>query len=316
MKLVTYESPGSGPRLGALVDADQRVAGLSDTGDQRLASMQALIEAGPEGLVAARAGADGPSVPLQEARLLAPVPVPVQMRDCLCFEEHVRRSLDALKRISASQADDPVAALAALEGDPRYVVPAMYWELPVYYKTNRFSCVGTGADVRWPAYSERMDYELELGCWIGRGGSDIAEADAAQHVFGYSVFNDMSARDAQWQEMGGQLGPAKGKDFDTGNVIGPCIVTADAIDATNLVMIARVNGEEVSRGSSATMTWSFPQVIARVSASETLHPGEFLGSGTVGGGSGLERMSFLADGDVVELEIEGIGVLSNRIVRA
>ena len=99
------------------------------------------------------------------------------------------------------------------------------------------------------------------------------------------------------------------------NVIGPCIVTADALDPGDLTMIARINGEEVSRGSSSTMTWTFPQVIAHVSASETLHPGEFLGSGTVGGGCGLERLEFLRPGDEVEVEVVGIGVLRNRVVR-
>jgi 2-keto-4-pentenoate hydratase/2-oxohepta-3-ene-1,7-dioic acid hydratase in catechol pathway len=116
--------------------------------------------------------------------------------------------------------------------------------------------------------------------------------------------------------MGGQLGPAKGKDFDTGNVFGPWIVTPEELgDPYALEMVARVNGEEWSRGNSAGMHHRFEDMIAFVSRSETLHPGEILGSGTVGSGCGLEQGRFLADGDVVELEVEGIGVLRNRFVR-
>ena len=116
--------------------------------------------------------------------------------------------------------------------------------------------------------------------------------------------------------MPGQLGPAKGKDFDTGNAIGPCIVTADAIDPYNLTMVVRVNGEERGRGNSGTIHWEFEDMIAHISQSETLHSGEFIGSGTVGGGCGLEIERYLEPGDVVELEVDGIGILRNRVVRA
>ncbi len=116
--------------------------------------------------------------------------------------------------------------------------------------------------------------------------------------------------------MQGQLGPTKGKDFDTGNVIGPCIVTADSIDPYNCQMIARINGEEVSRGNTSTISRSFANVISYMSNSETLVPGEFIGSGTVGGGCGLEIGRFLEIGDVIELEVEGIGVLTNKIISA
>jgi glyoxylase-like metal-dependent hydrolase (beta-lactamase superfamily II) len=115
-------------------------------------------------------------------------------------------------------------------------------------------------------------------------------------------------------EMPGMLGPCKGKDFDTGTVIGPCIVTADEIDPDNVAMIVRINGEEVSRGSSRDMYHKFEDCIEHVTRNESLHPGELIGSGTVGMGSGFERFSFLSPGDVIELEVEGIGVLRNRVV--
>ena len=135
------------------------------------------------------------------------------------------------------------------------------------------------------------------------------------YIFGYSIFNDVSARDTQGIEMPGQLGPAKSKDFDTGNVLGPCIVTADELDMTDLAMVVRINGQEVSRNSSRERLWTFEDAIVHVSAGETIHPGEVFGSGTVGGGSGLERWDFLKPGDVIELEVEGIGTLRNRVVR-
>jgi 2-keto-4-pentenoate hydratase/2-oxohepta-3-ene-1,7-dioic acid hydratase in catechol pathway len=160
-----------------------------------------------------------------------------------------------------------------------------------------------------------MDYELEIAAVIGRKGRDIAQSDANNYIFGYTIFNDFSARDAQAREMSGPLGPAKGKDFDGANILGPCIVTPDEIgDLYNLTMIARVNGEEWSRGNTGTIHWRFDQIIAFLSDSETLYPGEVLGSGTVGNGCGLESLRFLKHGDEVELEIENIGVIRNRVL--
>src|SRR5690606_26002517 len=120
---------------------------------------------------------------------------------------------------------------------------------PIYYKANRFAVIGTDQDVIWPSYSRAMDFELEWGCYIGKKIRDATVDEARAAIFGYTIFNDFSARDAQALEMPGQLGPAKGKDFDTGNAMGPCLVTADEItDPYDLTMIARVNGEEWTRG--------------------------------------------------------------------
>ncbi len=194
-------------------------------------------------------------------------------------------------------------------------VPEVFYRRPIYYKANRFSVIGPDADVIWPEYSKVRDFELEFGFFVKGRASDITKADAAAHIFGYTIFNDFSARDEQVVEMSGQLGPAKGKDFDTGNAMGPWIVTADELrDPYNLTMVARVNGEEWGRGSSSTMYWKFEDLLHFISRSETLYPGEFFGSGTVGNGCGLEQMRFLQSGDVVELEVEQIGVLRNRVV--
>ena len=151
---------------------------------------------------------------------------------------------------------------------------------------------------------------------IGKKGKDIPKDRWAEYVFGYMIFNDVSARDAQADEMPGMLGPAKGKDFDTGNVLGPWLVTADEIaDPYNLTMVARVNGEEWSRGHSGTMHHDFGDILAHVSMGETVVPGEFIATGTVGSGSGLEIGRYLENGDVIEMEVDGLGVLRNRIVR-
>jgi 2-keto-4-pentenoate hydratase/2-oxohepta-3-ene-1,7-dioic acid hydratase in catechol pathway len=149
---------------------------------------------------------------------------------------------------------------------------------------------------------------------IGKTGADIEARDAREHVFGYCLFNDFSARDIQKVETAAGFGPAKGKDFDTGNAIGPWIVTADEIeDPHALSMKARVNGELWCDSSTAGALHSIWDMIAYVSKEETLHPGEIFGTGTVNRGCGLELDRFLSDGDVVEVEAEGIGVLRNTI---
>jgi 2-keto-4-pentenoate hydratase/2-oxohepta-3-ene-1,7-dioic acid hydratase in catechol pathway len=249
-------------------------------------------------------------------KLLAPIQPPTQMRDCSCFELHLRQSFAAARRARALRTPDPEATLKAMNTRADDRVIDTFNRQPIYYKCNRFAVVGTDDDVIWPEYSNLLDFELEFGCYIGQRAKDVPRDKARAHIFGYTIFNDISARDAQAIEMGGMLGPAKGKDFDTANVMGPCLVTADELeDPYNLTMIARVNGEEWGRGNTCDMRWQFEDVIAHISRSETLHPGEFLGSGTVGNGCGLEQLRYLKPNDVVELEVEGIGILRSRVVR-
>jgi 2-keto-4-pentenoate hydratase/2-oxohepta-3-ene-1,7-dioic acid hydratase in catechol pathway len=194
-------------------------------------------------------------------------------------------------------------------------VPQTWYDRPIFYHPNRLNVVGTGTDIQWPTYSKQLDFELEFGCFIGKKGKDIPRDQARDHIAGYAIFNDISARDEQMKEMPGQLGPGKGKTFDTANVIGPCLVTADELkDPYNLEMVVRVDGEEWGRGNTSEMHWKLEDCIAHVARSETLHTGEFLGSGTVGNGCGLEQMRFLQPNNVVEMEIEGIGIIRNRIV--
>jgi 2-keto-4-pentenoate hydratase/2-oxohepta-3-ene-1,7-dioic acid hydratase in catechol pathway len=301
MRLVTFRMAGGregrAPVPGALIDGGRRVAILAG-----FTSVLEIVEGGQNALDRAHDSLKhSPTVlALENVALLAPIPNPPQMRDFLCFEKHLVQAFEAVGRMSGTP--------------PR--VPQAWYERPLFYHPSRFSVCGPDAEVPWPAYCEKLDFELEFGCYIGTPGKDIPKARAREHIFGYTIFNDFSARDEQAKEMAGQLGPGKGKDFDNANAMGPCLVTADELgDPYRLEMIVRVNGEEWGRGNSRDMHWKFEDCIAHASRSETLHPGEFFGSGTVGNGCGLEQMRFLKPNDVVELEVEGIGVLRNRVVK-
>jgi 2-keto-4-pentenoate hydratase/2-oxohepta-3-ene-1,7-dioic acid hydratase in catechol pathway len=299
------------PEHGHVIDLataeHQRLLGTGASADaaRRLASalypvsMSAAIAAGPTFLAAAARTVDalegGSAVfSLGEVKWLAPIDPPV-MRDCLAFEQHLRNTLTALA--------------AAMNMAPR--ISDVYYEKPIYYKGNPLTLIGHQEEVPWPDYSSRMDYELELGFVIGRPGKDLSPEQAKAHLFGVTIFNDFSARDIQAQEMQGLLGPAKGKDFAT--ALGPWITTADELDVHNLTMLARVNGEEWSRGSSSTIMWRVEEIIAYISKAEGVVAGELIGSGTVGLGCGAELGKLLKPGDVVELEVEGIGTLRNRM---
>lgn len=307
MKLMSFEIEGR-QRLGAIA-ADGGVADLTTRSDDpALASMQALIEGGDAALDRARLLLSGAAETLDPATLnwLAPLPCPVQMRDFLVFEEHMAmagwRGAQLRERWGAPPAPP--------RPDP---IPEIWYRQPIYYKCNRFA-VSAGGTIAWPKDSSVIDYELELACVIGKGGRDIAAHDAASHIFGFTIFNDLTARDLQFREMQGPLGPAKGKDFDGANILGPVIVTRDELgDEPDLPMRAWVNGELWSEGRSGAMHWNWGQIIAYVSRGETLHPGEVLGSGTVGGGCGLELGRLLMHDDEVRLEIEGIGAVTSRI---
>ena len=284
MRLVTHLT-SDGPRPGALV-GDGEVVELSEVAS----SVEGLIEAGQEAWERARdRAASGRREPA--GALLAPLR-PASLRDFLAFEDHAK-------------------AGAARRGEE---LNAAWYTLPVFYKGNHRSIVGTDADVAWPAFTERLDFELELACVIGVRGRDLDEGAAGRSIFGYTVMNDWSARDLQRAEMTMRLGPSKSKDFATS--LGPCIVTADEIDPrAGLRMTARVNGEVWSAASTAGMHWTFPGMIAHVSQGEDVWPGDVYGSGTPFGGCGLDLDRWIAPGDVVELEIEGVGVLRNRVVR-
>jgi 2-keto-4-pentenoate hydratase/2-oxohepta-3-ene-1,7-dioic acid hydratase in catechol pathway len=328
MKLVTLKTASGEQRIGALRNDLQTIVDLkagaevigADT--SAFSNMIAMIEAGDGGLETARkivAAADDDAkdalTPLASVKLCAPVPVPQQMRDFLAFELHYKQARAQAMKIRAATYSDPAAAEIQLAATDEFRIPPIWYEQPVYYKGNRFSVIGTDTDILWPKYSKKLDFELEFGVFIGRPGKNIKREDARKHIYGYCIFNDMSARDAQYREYPTRLGPAKGKDFDTGNVMGPWLVTADEVgDPYNLEMKVRVNGEEWGRGNSGAMYHKFEDMIAHASSEETLHSGEFLGSGTVGNGCGLEHNRWIKPGDTIELEVEKLGVLRNRVI--
>src|SRR5437879_3631673 len=324
MKLVSFrvQTPvGSFVRAGALhghsiIDLNMACARL--LADQREAqparlaaamvpaTMLELLEGGPSAMARARRafehavslgeaarGPAGETIVYRPEQVLITAPLlnPSSLRDFIAFEEHI-------------------AATSKKRGQP---IPPEWYKVPVYYKWNHRHIIGPDEDLPWPLETTKLDYELELACVIGCKGKDIAEPEAQDYIAGYTIMNDFSARDIQFQEMACRLGPAKGKDFAT--ALGPCLVTPDEIaDLGALTMIARVNGEEWSRGRFGTIHWSFPQMIAHVSRGEMIYPGDVFGSGTVGGGCGLEMDRYLKPGDMVELEIQPIGVLRTRMV--
>ena len=309
MKLVTFDTPAGERHIGALLAGEIRIADFTASDSAPWSrDMLALIDGGAVALDAARACLAAPRVvhDLASVKLAAPLPEPRQMRDFLCFEKHLRQA----------RTQRHLFGITGYPTDPAKVdVPRIWYEEPVYYKCNRFAVVGTGTDVICPSYCKMLDYELEFGIVLAKRGKNIAREEAREYIFGYLIFNDFSARDQQMREMQAQLGPTKGKDFDTANVLGPWLVTTDEIpDPYALTMVARVNGVEWSRGSSGEMHHKFEDILAHVSRDETIHPGEFFGSGTVGSGCGLEQGRFLEMGDTVELEITGLGRLVNRVV--
>jgi 2-keto-4-pentenoate hydratase/2-oxohepta-3-ene-1,7-dioic acid hydratase in catechol pathway len=273
VKLVTYDA-GRGPRIGALEDGS--VFDLGFDGD-----MVAFIEAGAPA---------GERTPAAGTRLLAPLR-PRSLRDFLTFKGHLDNALSRLAR----------------------PIPDEWFDVPAYYKGLPDTVIGPEETIPWPGYTDRLDHELELAVVIGRRGRDIAREKAMDYVFGYTIWNDVSARDVQTRELPIGMGPAKAKDWDGSNVLGPSIVTADELDGTNVQMIVRVNGEVWGEDNSSSMHHTFADLIAYASRAQTIYPGEVFGSGTAAGGSGLELDRWLQPGDVVELEIEGIGVLRNPI---
>jgi 2-keto-4-pentenoate hydratase/2-oxohepta-3-ene-1,7-dioic acid hydratase in catechol pathway len=273
MRLVTYDA-GQGPRVGILVGDAILDAGFD--GD-----MIAFIEAGTP---------VGSQTPVENAQLLSPLR-PRSMRDFLAFEGHLK---NAFRRL----------------GRP---IPDEWYEVPAFYRGMPDTVIGPEEIIPYPSYTQKLDHELELAAIIGRRGRDIPREEADSYVFGYTIWNDLSARDTQARELPVGMGPSKAKDWDGSNVLGPCIVTADEVDAGDLTMRVRVNGETWGEDNSSNMHHKFADMIAYVSQAQTIYPGEVFGSGTAEGGAGIEMDRYLSEGDVVELEIEGIGVLRNTI---
>ncbi|TQM37448.1 fumarylacetoacetate hydrolase family protein [Pseudonocardia cypriaca] len=296
MRWVTYRSADGTERPGLLQDG--RVHGLDGT-------LLGLIESGLAAAAERATARPVEVVDLADVRLAAPIPRPPSVRDFLSFEEHLRNARRALGR------DD---------------VPPVWFEQPVFYFSNPAAILGPDDEVPISPGCEAFDYEVEVAAVVGRAGSDLTPAEAEQHIAGYTIFCDWSARDVQARESTVGLGPAKGKDGATS--IGPVLVTPDELEphrsgkGYRLAMRGSVNGRDIGGGSWADIHWSFGQMLAYASRGTELRPGDVIGSGTVGTGcllelSGLhgsQRYPWLRPGDVVTVEVEQLGSLTGRIV--
>ncbi len=301
MKLVSYD-PGSGPRAGAIVeDTVVDVSALFGTLDT-LRDVQAVLELPDSPLDRLRdalaAGRLAEPVPLAGIRLRAPVLQPPTVRDFFAFESHA--SGDGIRQLAEA-----------------------WYRLPIFYFSNPLRIFGPDDQVPYPSASNRLDYELELGCVIGREGSNVREADALSYIAGFTIFNDWSARDLQFDEMQARLGPAKGKDAATS--LGPWLVTTDELapfirdGRLQVHCTLRVNGQQWMDGHGGGMHHTWGSFIERASRDSRIVPGDVFGSGTVGGGTVGEAIRkgyparYLQPGDIVEMEVEGIGVLRNTL---
>ncbi len=256
------------------------------------------------------------AIPLEEAELLPPVPSPTSFRDAYAFREHV----------ATARRNRNVPMIPEFD------------QFPVFYFSNHNSITGPGEIICMPDHLQKLDFELEVAIVICKPGKNIKAEEADEYIGGFMIMNDFSARALQMEEMKLNLGPAKGKDFAT--AIGPWLVTPDELEefkiepkeghtgnAYDLKMTAKVNGVQVSEGNLADMQWTFAEIIERASYGVQLYPGDIIGSGTVGTGCFLElngsgklndpnyEDQWLKEGDKIELEVEGLGILKNTIVK-
>ena len=230
---------------------------------------------------------------LDEVELRPPIARAPVLRDFAAFENHLQTTFRKM----------------GLE------IPPEWYERPTAFKGNSTTLVGHDEEVRWPRYTRKLDYELELAAVIGAPGQDIDVEAASGHILGYTLLNDFSARDTQKGEMAMSTGPYKGKDFAW--ALGPWIVTPDELgEIGSLAMSVRINGDVWAESTPGAMQWTFPEIISYTSQDEPLNVGDVFGSGTVNQGCGFEIDRWIAPGDVVELEAAGIGVLRNRISEA
>jgi 2-keto-4-pentenoate hydratase/2-oxohepta-3-ene-1,7-dioic acid hydratase in catechol pathway len=226
-----------------------------------------------------------------EYRLQIPIR-PRRLKDYLVFEAHKKKAMER----------------RGLQ------MPELWYRMPTYTNRNTYGIADPEQDIIWPSYSNKLDFEFEIAVVIAKTGKNISAQDAGSYIAGYTIYNDFSARDVQANEGKVGAGAGKSKDFDYGNVLGPCIVTADEIDPANIDMTLRVNGEEWSRGNTKGMKFSWGQIIENASREETIFPGDVFASGTMDNGCCIELERWFKPGAVIEFEAKGIGLLKNRVV--
>ena len=317
MKIVTYTNK-EGADLGLLLnDKIYSLKAITNT-------MNAFLQMGDTAMENAKSIEDSikngssnlEGISLTEAKLLAPVPFPPSCRDAYAFRQHVatarrNRGVDMIPEFD---------------------------QFPIFYFTNHNAILGpTDNIICMPDHMQKLDFELEAAIVIGKKGRNVKAKNADNYIAGYLIMNDMSARALQMEEMKLNLGPAKGKDFCT--IIGPYLVTKEELadkkiatadghdgDTYSLNMKCWVNGKLLSEGNMKDMNWTFAEIVERCAYGADILPGDVIGSGTVGTGCLLELNGshklenpdydpvWLKDGDVVEMEIEGLGRIKNKIV--
>ena len=295
MKLVTFEiATPNGPieRLGAL--RGSKIVDLNRADPAVPPDLLDLLDGGAEAMSRARKALEGAGARADmnegDVVLRAPLPRPRSLRDFFAFEDHAKAG--AARRSETLQKE--------------------WYDQPVYYKGNPREIYGPGATIPWPSFTRKLDFEFEIAAVVGKKGRDITVADAPKHIAGYIVMNDCSARDIQKNEMVCRMGPAKGKDFAT--VLGPWFVTADEWPTGEIPpLVVRVNGEEWSRSNGLQPYWNFSVMLSHASQSETMLPGDLLGSGTYFKGCGLDQDRWIKPGDELELDAGPLGVLKNKV---
>jgi len=306
MKLISYKQNGN-IKFGALEDG--KIYDLNAIDSQIADNMLEFLQGGKEQLQLAGAVIrnESPTMPVKNVELISPVPNPSSVRDAYAFRQHVATARQN----------------RGLEMIPEFD------EIPIFYFTNHHAVFGEGDFPVRQRHTEKLDFELECAAVIGKSGRNISIEKADDYTAGFMIMNDFSARVLQMQEMKLNLGPAKGKDF--GSSFGPWLVTKDELepfrqssaegDRYDLRMKAFVNNIQVSEDTLANMTWTFAQIIERVSYGVDIFPGDVIGSGTCGTGCFLELNGskitdnqWLNPDDTVSLEIEGLGTLINKII--
>ena len=306
MKLISFKQK-SQLKFGAL--EEEKIYDLHSLEPNIADNMLSFLKGGEKQMQLARAAvkSGSPTISVEDIELISPVPNPPSVRDAYAFRQHVATSRKN----------------RGLEMIPEFD------EIPIFYFTNHHAVYGQGDFHVLSQHIEKLDFELECAAVIGKGGRNISAKDADGHIAGFMIMNDFSARVLQMQEMKLNLGPAKGKDF--GSTFGPWLVTKDELepfkqpfikgDRYDLKMKAFVNDSQVSENNLSNMTWTFAQIIERVSYGADIFPGDIIGSGTCGTGCFLELNGskitdnqWLNPGDTVSLEIDGLGTLTNKIM--
>jgi len=322
MKLITYLNNHS-EQLGLLIDG--LVYPMDTVHPELPNNMNMFLQywesnysmaLGGQMMIREGRGGFGEGIPPDNLKIIAPIPFPTSCRDGYAFRQHVETARRNRNVPMIEQFD----------------------QYPVFYFTNHQAIQGPGPVYCMPDHFEKLDFELEAAIVISKEGRNIKAENADEYIGGLMIMNDFSARRLQMEEMLLNLGPAKGKDFST--AIGPWLVTLEELEtyvvppkpghtglSWNLSMVCRVNGTEVSRGNLSDMDWTFAELIERASYGTTLYPGDVIGSGTVGTGCFLElngtgklndaayKEQWLEENDVIELEIDHLGILENTIVR-